>query len=167
MTLVWTFAYGSNMDVDDLRSWFVSKGYEDAHIERCLPATLPGYRIIWNYYSKTRRGGAANIEHVADASSLPGLALLMNGAGLAAIDRKEGHPHSYSRGSAPITVQLTDGTPVDAWVYIAVPTKCRPSTVLPTPAYLDIMVKAAERAGLPAEHIEILKRTPTAEPFIG
>lgn len=163
----WTFAYGSNMVLEDLRAWFVAKGHQDARIERCVPATLPGYGLVWNYSSHSRRGGAANVERVADTSSLPGLALLVNSAGLAAIDRKEAHPNSYSRGSAPLTVQLIDGIEVEAWVYVAVPAKCSLTTVPPTRAYLDIMIRAAERHQFPLEHVEMVRSTPTAEPSDG
>src|SRR5262245_18783457 len=115
--LEWTFAYGSNMNVDDLRSWFEKKGHKDARIERYERATLPEYRLVWNYFSHSRKGGAANVERF-EGAALPGIALHVNTAGLAAIDRKEGHPKSYSRCDAPVTVQLSDGTSVRAWLYI-------------------------------------------------
>lgn len=161
-SLEWTFAYGSNMNVDDVRAWFVEKGHSDACIQRCARATLPGYRLIWNYYSRSRKGGAANVERVAGAS-LPGVAVQMNVAGLVALDRKEGHPKYYSRGDAPVTVHLGDGSSVRAWLYIAVPAKCRTTIVWPTREYLDLIVTAAVSHGLPPEHIEMLRSTPISE----
>ncbi|HTR56146.1 MAG TPA: gamma-glutamylcyclotransferase family protein [Kofleriaceae bacterium] len=161
-SLEWTFAYGSNMDVDDLRSWFIANGHHKARIERCEPATLPGFRLVWNYYSQSRKGGAANIERFAGAV-LPGVALHVNGAGLAAIDRKEGHPNYYSRGDVPVRAQLIGGTSVEAWVYVAVADRCRATEIPPTRAYLDMMIRAAERVGLPAAHVEMLRSTPTME----
>jgi hypothetical protein len=160
-SLEWTFAYGSNMDVDGLRSWLKDNGHIDARVDRWERATLAGHCLVWNYYSRTRRGGAANVKQ-CEGASLPGVALQLNSAGLAAVDRKEGHPKFYSRGEAPVTVQLSDGTSVRAWLYIAVSNKCRLTKVPPTREYLDIIIKAAERHSLPADHIEMLRGTPTA-----
>lgn len=158
----WTFAYGSNMSIDDLQAWFAQKGHTAARVERVEPATLPGYRLIWNYYSNSRKGGAANVERAA-GQILPGVALLVSCETLSAIDKKEGHPKYYSRGEARVPVQLADGTSIDAWLYVAVADRCRSATVPPRRAYLDIMILAAERVGLPAEHVAILRATPTAD----
>lgn len=165
-SLEWTFAYGSNMNLDDLRSWFEGNGHTDARIERSERAVLPGYRLVWNYYSSRRGGGAANVEHF-DGALLPGVALQVNREGFRAIDRKEGHPKYYSRGDAPVSVQLGDGSSIRAWLYVAVPGRCRKVTVPPTREYLDIIVGAAEHHGLPADHVEALRAIPTAEPSDG
>jgi hypothetical protein len=93
---------------------------------------------------------------------LPGVALLVSPETLGAIDKKEGHPAYYSRGETRVSAQLADGTSIDAWLYVAVPARCHSITVPPTRAYLDIIIRAAERVGLPAEHIAMLRTVPTA-----
>ena len=158
----WTFAYGSNMDVDDLQAWFMRNGYTAARVERMTRAELADHRLVWNYRSKSRRGGAANVEP-APGNTLHGVALLVNAGTLAALDKKEGHPRSYSRGAAKVSIKLDNKSEVDAWLYVALPSRCEPTTVPPTRDYLEIIIRAATRVGLPAEHIAMLHATPTVE----
>lgn len=146
------FAYGSNMDVDHLRSRIRTSGYENARVERSESAKLPGFLLVWNYYSQSRSGGAANVDRVANGVS-PALALMVNNAGLA------GHPNSVTRGDAPVPVRLAGGTLANAWVYVACVERRRAFVVPPTRAYLNIIVSAAERLGLSITHVE----TPTME----
>lgn len=158
----WVFAYGSNMNLQDLRRWFARGSYSAPCIERVERATLHDHRLVWNYYSSSRKAGAANVER-APGYSLPGIALLVDEDTLKAIDSKEGHPSYYSRGMATVPVQLQDGIEVAAWLYVAVPARCTNTTQPPTSAYLDLLIHAAEEHELPNEHIALLKATPTAE----
>src|SRR6516162_10127379 len=68
------FAYSSNTDLADLRRWFMKHNYDVNGIHSDEYAVLPGHRLVRNYYSTGRRGGAANIEPQADRE-LPGGAL--------------------------------------------------------------------------------------------
>jgi hypothetical protein len=154
----WLFAYGSNMNVEDFREWLTSNGHCADGILRVEPATLPGYRIVWNYYSVSRKGGAANVEPCA-GRELPGLALSVNEATLKATDHKEGHPSSYNRGSSRLAVRLYNGETVDAWLYVAVRDRCSATPVLPRREYLQLLVDAARRYSLPPWHITELEAT--------
>lgn len=158
----WVFAYGSNMNPDDLRGWLVERGYRADGILQVERAVLPGYRLIWNYYSTTRNGGAANIEPW-EGRELPGVALRVDSETFKAIDQKEGHPDYYDRGDSPRTVRLHSGQLVKAWVYVAVPSKCRAYPVWPCRAYLSKVIDAARTHGLPDWHIAELEATPTAD----
>lgn len=160
--LEWVFAYGSNMSLKDLRDWFARKGYGEPRIARVERAILPDYRLVWNYYSTSRKGGAANVER-ADGGTLPGLALLVSANTREAIDAKEGHATYYCRGTSPVPVVLADGTPISAWLYVAVVSRCKPTAQPPTRAYLDLLISAAEEHGLPDDHVAMLKATPTAD----
>jgi len=155
--LEWVFAYGSNMNLDDLRRWLGEHGHRACSIERFAPAVLADYQLVWNYFSGRRNGGAANIE-VARGARLPGLALYVDAATFAAIDEKEGHPHWYSRGTTPLACQLLDGTAIEAWVYIARPEHCTTVPQWPTREYRDLLVSAAIMHGLPAEHVAALQQ---------
>lgn len=159
--LAWVFAYGSNMNLADLRAWFVRKLNFEPHITRVERATLPGYRLVWNYFSKSREAGAANVER-ADAN-LPGVALQVNASTLRGIDKKEGHPDVYSRGDHPVPMYLADGNGIEAWLYVALPSVCKATPQWPSRDYLDLLIRAAEEHGLPDEHIARLKATPTVE----
>ena len=160
--LHWVFAYGSNMATDDLGHWMALTGNPASGLVRIEPATLPEHRLVWNYRSKSRNGGAANVEPCA-GRDLPGVALLVNAAVLNAIDRKEGHPRFYSRGSSPLRVRLLRSDEVGAWVYVAVPGRCSPTPVLPRRAYVQLLIAGARQHGLPASHVAELEATPTAD----
>jgi hypothetical protein len=160
--LHWVFAYGSNMATDDLTNWLTSNGHLASGLVRIEPATLAGHRLIWNYRSRSRDGGAANIEPCVGAD-LPGVALMVEAVVLSAIDRKEGHPRFYSRGSSPLPVRLRQGNEVSAWVYVAVPARRSLTPVRPRRAYLQLLIAAAQQHGLPVSHIAELEATPTAD----
>jgi hypothetical protein len=159
-TLDWVFAYGSNMNLADVRRWLVERQYRVDGVLRVEPATLPGYKLVWNYYSRGRASGAANVEPCTDRD-LPGLALQVDAATLAAIDRKEGRPQSYDRGSDRLTVRLRKGEDIAAWVYVAVPSKRQASPVPPCRSYLQLLVDAAREHSLP--HLAELEATRTSD----
>ena len=150
------------MDVVELRDWLAKKGHCADGILRVERATLASYRLVWNYYSKSRDGGAANVEPCA-GRDLPGLALSVDDETLKGIDQKEGHPTYYSRGSSRLTVGLHDGQAIDAWVYIAVRDRCSATLVRPRPEYLRLLVNAASEHALPDWHIAELVATPTVD----
>lgn len=155
------FAYGSNMDLEDLRRFFDAHACP-GHVERALPATLRGHRLVWNYFSRARGGGAANVEP-APGAELPGLVLWVDAAALAGIDLKEGHPTRYRRGPKRVAVELASGALERAWLYVVLPQFRQERTVPPTRSYLSLMIAAAERHGLPAWHVEALRATDTAD----
>jgi hypothetical protein len=157
----WTFAYGSNMDLDDLKRFFDENGFEDAVIEAVEPAYLCDYKLIWNYYSTSRRAGAANVESCS-GRDLPGLALRVDKKALQAIDRKEGHPSFYSRGEERHKLKLFNGKEVEGWVYIALPTRTKDNVVPPSKEYREFLIKAAKRYGFPEWYIKELEETPVA-----
>lgn len=158
--LDWVFAYGSNMNLKDLRQWLEKKGYGSDGIKQAEAATLPGYRLVWNYYSTGRNGGAANIEP-ATGKELPGIVLQVDQETLDGIDRKEGHPKYYSRGDAKRMINLEGGEEIEAWVYIAVHERCCSKLTPPRREYLQLMIDAAREFNLP--HIQELEKTPTAD----
>ena len=158
----WVFAYGSNMDLADLRRWFRDRNRDVNGIHSHQYAVLPGYRLVWNYYSSGRRGGAANIELQA-GRELPGVALQVDSTALAAIDAKEGHPSYYNRGDRMMPIRLGDGRVVGAWVYIARPERCSAAPVRPRRDYLGLMIAAAEQYQFPDWYLNELRATSTAD----
>lgn len=152
------FAYGSNLDLDDLARWLAEKGYP---VERppITAARLPGWRLVWNYDSPTRRGGAANVEPIeagAPPQDLPGAVLHVSPALLAAIDHKEGHPERYRRRR--LTVYGAAG-PLRAWVYVVTPPWRAARVIAPRRVYLDTVLRGARALGLPADHIAAIAGT--------
>ena len=151
----WVFAYGSNMDIDRFRQRLTEKGFDPAVISEPCRATLPNYRLIWNYYSSvTWKAGAANIEYV-EGIALPGVAF--KATNLDGVNSQEGYPGAYGRET--LEIELIDGSKVQSEVYIVVkPEKLKPPPVWPKQEYFDIMLRGARSFDLPSEHIKQLEQ---------
>lgn len=156
------FAYGSNMDLEDLARWMDRRGFGAPRVFDARPAVLPGYRLAWNYHSRARDGGAANVEPLV-GQELPGVVLDVDERTFEAIDAKEGHPRIYSRGDEPLSVRLFAGPVTSAWVYVVNPEHRCSTPVWPRRTYLDLLVRGAVRYGLPESHLEWLRSVPVLE----
>jgi len=70
MDRVLIFAYGSNMNPEDVSNWLKGSDYDPQRISKLIEnliksakvGVLEGYELVWNYYSSTRGGGAVNIQ---------------------------------------------------------------------------------------------------------
>jgi len=134
------FAYGSNLNAQDLhaRTGIVLKPIG--------LAILPSYRLVFNYRSRTRGGGALSVSDV-DAAQHAVAGVLFevpDSSVLAAIDRKEGHPTRYTR--IPVTVEMS-GARVEAFTYITNPAHVE-TFVQPTDAYVSIVEQGYRDHGL-------------------
>jgi gamma-glutamylcyclotransferase (GGCT)/AIG2-like uncharacterized protein YtfP len=141
------FAYASNMDHQTYR-------------RRCPRAKdlgrarLPGYRLAFTRYSRSRRGGSADI--VLDASSeVWGVLYEIDDGCFASMDRVEGVPAAYRRER--VTVTGREGKPVEAITYVA----NRTGDFLPSKSYLRVILRGARAHGLPDEYVWALERTET------
>jgi cation transport regulator ChaC len=144
----WVFAYGSNMHLADLHSWFERTGHPlVVHgVERAL---LVEHRLVWNYYSQRRAGGAANVERRRD-TQVWGAALSIDPSSLHGFDRKEGHPRIYRRIERPI--RLARGPWVAAWVYTVTRAHRRTGLVAPEPHYHSLLLQGAAQLQLPERY---------------
>lgn len=167
----WVFAYGSNMNLADLGRWLEcrhQRGQLSRHdIQQVLGllkacgkrAVLEGRRVCWNYYSRKRGGGAANVEQAA-GERVFGVAYRVGGRELRLFDCKEDHPTSYRRGEEGEPVLLLDSQEeVAAWVYVANATS--PDPVWPTAEYKAVLLEGARYWGLPPGYIATLEMIPT------
>ncbi|TMQ73236.1 MAG: gamma-glutamylcyclotransferase [Candidatus Eisenbacteria bacterium] len=148
------FAYGSNLDPDQMRS-------------RCPESRVVGlamlrdHRLTFPLYSEFWGGGAAGVSH-AHGSTVWGVLYELSDDDLAKLDQYEGwrgvgdHHNLYDRDT--VTVELTrpdDGSVprrVRAYTYLA-------RTLNPTPPsrrYLDVVLKGARHHRLPPEYVEAL-----------
>lgn len=153
------FAYGSNMELRDLARWLDEKGYGDLRPGAVVPARLSGWRLVWNYDSPTRRGGAANIEEAGDAV-LPGALLYVDDGLLAAIDHKEGHPERYRRRRLPVRGPQRV---VEAWTYVVTAPWRAERMIPPRRVYLETVLRGARAMALPADHIAAIAATRTLD----
>lgn len=161
MSTDFIFAYGSNMNRSELRSWLEANGYDSSLIVDVAPAALDGYDFVWNYYSQSRGGATANLEH-KEGSRTWGVLIEFDESLLKAFDRREVHPYFYSRGEKRVTVRRQkDGKVISAWLYLAKPNKGGRRDLKPTRDYKKIVLDAALFWDLPADHIEKIKSWPT------
>ena len=157
----WVFAYGSNMDLGDFARWCRERGREIGRITRAECARVEGHRLVWNYHSRARAGGAANVEQ-ASGVELFGVALEVCPTALAALDAKEGHPNRYRRSLVGARL-LGSEERIDAWLYAVEPSFVSSGIVPPRRAYLELLIQAARQHGLPQAYIDALVVTPTAD----
>jgi hypothetical protein len=148
------------MHLEDLEAWFQRAAEPWGAPLRAVPARLPGFRLVWNFYSETRAGGAANVER-AGGSTLHGLALLVGPSVFQGIDKKEGYPVVYGRELCAI--ELSNGQSVDAWVYTVQPHRTRDAFVPPTRHYKSLLIVGARAHRLPAFYIDELEGIQTAD----
>ncbi len=151
------------MHLPDLARWAAERGLPAPVVECARIATLEGYALTWDYRSPTRRGGAANVRPTPGTST-PGVALRIDAPTLAALDQKEGHPDRYRRGPEPKPLRLPGGARLDAWVYEVTPDWRCASPAPPRSDYLNLLIEAGQRFGLPAWHLRALAETPTVDP---
>jgi cation transport regulator ChaC len=132
--LPWYFAYGSNLDQDAMRR--VVGGWKEVK-----PAVLKGYRLVFNVYSVSWRGGVANVVEDS-AGTVYGAAYLIEEEQLSRLDRHLGVPSQWVRRKTVIEV---DGRPVEAFIYVG----RQPEGAFPAikSLYLDD-VEGFEEAGL-------------------
>ncbi len=155
------FAYGSNMDRDDLNKWCSQRGIPLIKSQGELPAKLPHYRLAFNCFSRTRSGGVANIMKSAE-DSVYGLLLDVEENDLDAIRKKEGCPHCYQE--IHVDVETFDGTTIrDVTTYKVIKRREAPEHQPPTREYLQLVIRNAERYGFPLGYIEYLKSIATRD----
>jgi len=148
------------MDLTDLKRWMLEHLNTEPTVYSWETALLKDYTLGWNYRSLARGAGAANAIACPN-KTLPGLILSVDGATFEAIDQKEGHPHRYSRGSAPLQVEPTNNKTTAAWVYRVTPALLQDHSVWPTDAYLNLIKRAAQEHSFPSWYLEELNTTPT------
>lgn len=155
------FAYGSNMDEEDLDRWCESRGFSLVKFLSVSPAKLDGYRLCFNYFSASRNGGVANIME-SDEDHVFGLLIEMEECDLETIRTKEGYPNFYTEIS--VDVQRLDGTVVqDIRTYKVVKSREEPSHQPPTKDYLRLIIRSAIRYGFPADYVKYLESIKTRD----
>jgi gamma-glutamylcyclotransferase len=103
------FSYGANMDLTSVKD----RGLRYFHYE---PATLRGYKRVFNKASMFHEYSYANIE-VDSSENVTGLLSKVNFHDLKMLDRYEGYPNHYFR--KVVKVETDSGEIVKAITYIA------------------------------------------------
>lgn len=141
MEKIYYFAYGSNMDVEQMQ-------FRCPDAIRVAKATLHNYKLTEREF--------ADIDESA-GGAVYGLLWRISAADLKALDRYEGFPTVYQRKTVKVTVRLSDGRikQVPALVYEMTPgAKARRDGKAYSPFYREICSRAAVAAGIPDEFAE-------------
>lgn len=134
------------MDRHDLQAWFARQGLDPPRIERSAVGLLEDHELVFNYYSRARGAGAANVQP-ARGHAVYGLLLWVDARTFEGLDHKEGAPHRYQRRL--VASACPDGSPVQSWLYSVTPAYRSDAFVAPSPQYLDLLTRAAERHAFP------------------
>jgi len=163
MDRVLIFAYGSNMNPEDVSNWLKGSDYDPQRISKLIEnliksakvGVLEGYELVWNYYSSTRGGGAVNIQERV-RKEVWGVTYEADEEWQGIFDKKEGYPNFYRRIKA--RVKLKNGELVECFAYKVRKEKESSSLdVWPTEEYRNIIIQGAKRWGLPGEYIRMLE----------
>jgi gamma-glutamylcyclotransferase (GGCT)/AIG2-like uncharacterized protein YtfP len=115
------------------------------------PAWIDGFILDFNYYSSSRKAGAANLCWVAPGmAATPGALFEIDEYTRDALDRKEGHPDNYRRVSK--IVHTTDGKSHLAYTYIHESEETEFHT--PTDDYIELIRNGLTRLELPTTWLD-------------
>ena len=146
------FAYGSNMLEERLKPRVTSAEFRGT-------IALPGYRIRFRKQS-TDQSGKCDIFHTRCADDVVHSVIFdVDDGQLKALDDSEGCGKGYHREK--IALRPPDGTPIDAWVYIADPGAIDEALV-PYSWYHELVIRGAEQHKLPNDYVAGLRAVPFA-----
>ncbi|QFG05325.1 gamma-glutamyl cyclotransferase [Bacillus phage 055SW001] len=138
------FAYGSCMDIEDLR--------RTTPAEVVTRGVLNDYRLAFTRYSRGRKGGVADIVHSV-GDYVEGVVFRVQD--LAALDAREGCPKAYRRRRACIVAGVVHPQLMNVWTYEVV-NKSR-EEIAPSETYQNLIMSGADKY-LSKEYRKELKR---------
>ena len=145
------FAYGSNMNWDDLDKWCGEHDYSPIHpgsnVER---GVIKDYRLIFNHWSRSRNGGSLNIVRSA-GNEVCGVLFTLEDEDFQKIKEKEGLAYKQY----PVNVILANGRVVGAKTFKA---KDGRKLFPPTDKYLEIVLAGAEYFNLGEKCLKQIKK---------
>ncbi len=156
---MWYFAYGSNLNQLDLDEWCRGKGLPRLNLQAKAwhRATLHGYELIFNCFSRRRNCAAASIRP-CPGDFVRGVAFDLAEEELAIIARKEGASKTYV--DTDVTLELEEGPELRAKTFF-----CRPGTEQanrkPSLEYLNLIMQGATDYELDIAWREKLRAFPT------
>lgn len=150
---VWSFGFGSNMNVEFVRR---RKGLE---VLASAPAVVPGWRLSFALRGLPRVEPAwATAVRGAERDELHGVALMLSREAAARLDRQES---GYTR--APVTIRAYDGRVLAGYLYTSAVPLCE-REVACSRRYRELLVSGAAAAGLDAAYVRSLATLPVYEP---
>ncbi len=158
MERIFYFAYGSNMNQEDLDRYCQKNGNNKIPLNERNPrkAVLKDYELVFNYYSSTRGGGAANIEPKT-GSSVEGVVFDLTEDEFEIIRKKEGAPNYYKEKIVSVYIE---GSPVQVYTFQVTEGKKEDVIQFPTQKYINIIIEGAKEFSLSDAWIKKLKKIP-------
>lgn len=154
-SMLWYFAYGSNMQSATLR------GRRGIEYRRAVPARLRDWRLVLDKPSFLRDGNTfANVVPEPGAV-VCGVSFEVAEEDMSHIDLTEGVLlGNYER--VAVTVEpLLDGHA--AHTAFTLTSERRHSETRPSPRYMGLLIEGAHEHGLPADYITALRQIPTVD----
>ncbi|MBS2021115.1 MAG: gamma-glutamylcyclotransferase [Deltaproteobacteria bacterium] len=147
------FAYGSVLSKRHVGEWAGEHGVDARLFQRGAPATLRGYKLVFDVESRFWGGRVADLAEDKDGV-VHGVLFEIPPLAMGAVQKKEGVPTGLSQ---EILVKVeADGKTVDAKAYIARPEK-RVEPGAPSGRLMGYLVEGAKERGLPEEWIKTLE----------
>jgi gamma-glutamylcyclotransferase len=147
------FAYGSTLSKRHIGEWAAEHGVDVRLFARGVPATLHGYKLVFDVESRFWGGRVANLKEDA-GSAVHGVLFEIMPMAKEGVFKKEGVPTGLSR-EIDVTVEA-EGKQVAAKAFVAKDEK----RVEPGPAsgrLLNYLIEGAQERGLPESWIAELK----------
>jgi gamma-glutamylcyclotransferase (GGCT)/AIG2-like uncharacterized protein YtfP len=139
------FAYGSNLNKEDLQDWCLKEGRPYPLGEKIGNAYLADMQLVFNYDSKRRKGGALNIRHRLGQAT-PGVLYKIDAEGWETLDIREGAPNVYKH--LDVMALTEDGREYDAATYQVHSSMTEGGFVKPGPEYLQVLKKGLSDHGI-------------------
>lgn len=155
------FAYGANMNLRDLSLRCDRKRKLRPRFKKATPATLPGYRLVFNVNSPLRKGGIANIVPEAQSTVEGVLYELFPGDTLSTFEFGEAEPHVYRKQC--VTVDLPNGKQVAQVITLLADKKSMRSLKL-SYLYKKTLLQGAKESKLSEATLKRLEKLPSTPP---
>jgi len=153
------FGYGSNMDETDLKKWCETNKRPYPEWTLLGIACLEDHELSFNYLSRSRNGGAANLMELPGQKVYGLLFEMDKDDDLTTIRKKEGYPDHY--GEILVTVECEGERIGDVTTYKVMKAKEKPGHQKPTAYYMDLILRSARKYRFPAEYIQFLETIET------
>lgn len=137
------FSFGSNMDRGQMKE-------RTPNAEHVGTGYVEGYDIVFNRKGSYRLGGVSSIVPCEGVNAY-GVVWSISDGELSELDRIE-DPSAYERVTKRVT--LTNRETIDCQVYVSFPQE----DIAADQEYLEIIISAAQSAGLPNHWIERIKQ---------
>ena len=142
------------MDEKDLAIWCKGANLPVINIGVPIPTRLDGYQLSFNYFSKRRGSGAANIMKSA-GDVVYGLLIDLDPIDLRAIRIKEGYRIAYNE--IQVDVEKFNGEIVHrVLTYQVLKSRELPIHQPPSQYYIGLILRNARRYGFPKHYIDYL-----------